>query len=86
MDNRTTIGAFSAGNAAANAVAIEAKDIDLQRAEHPSALSHKVFATIAYDLDFDHPTYVGIGGSYEFGDSRKAFDQWAVWAKLGVSF
>lgn len=82
IDSNTTIHTYAVGNG----TEIAATDVDYDAVAHPSALSHKVFANVSYDFDFDHPTYVGLGGSYEFGDSRKALDQWTVWAKFGVSF
>lgn len=75
-----------AGIGGADGKLITEKDVDWERAANPSALSHKVFASVGYELDFDHPAYVAVGGSYEFGEDRKALEQWQVWAKFGVSF
>ena len=63
-------------------------DLNLHSAEHPRAITHKVYA--AADIRScwcSYPVLLGVGGSYEFARPRaNAFEQWAVFGKLGITF
>ncbi|MBA3954669.1 hypothetical protein H0X48_05110 [Candidatus Dependentiae bacterium] len=62
-------------------------DINVHSAEHPRALSHKIYAAVGCDKTIcNYQTTLGLGGSYEFGQCRSALDNWAVFAKLGIGF
>ena len=41
-------------------------DIDLESASHPAAISNTVFGTLGYRWDSECPSFIAIGGSYEF--------------------
>ena len=41
---------------------------------------------ISYALNTDSPSYLGLGGGYEFAGSNDLTTNWSLWAKLGVSF
>ncbi|MBD3231820.1 hypothetical protein GF322_04125 [Candidatus Dependentiae bacterium] len=80
VSSATTIKTFGA----ADDKFITENDVDVSG--HPSALSHKILAGISYDFDFkDRPWFLAIGGSYEFPDDNAALEQWAIWAKVGLT-
>lgn len=57
---------------------------NLDSAAHPNVLTNKIYA--AFDWHHMHEHYtplLGLGGSYEFGN-RNSFNQWAVWAVIGI--
>ena len=71
----------------ASFVYLQAADLDLSSAEHPSASTHTVYAAFSYDGKMDeNPGTIGWGGSYEFAHDAAAFNQWSVWFKLGFGF
>lgn len=74
--------------AIADLVTITKDDFDIESAEHPGAVSHKIFTHIAYTwVNCDYLPYVGIGGEVEFSGRRnRAFDQWGAWIKGGFTF
>lgn len=63
-------------------------DLNVESAQHPSAVSHKLFAHLAYTWDYCYiDPYFGGGFEAEFsGRDNRALDQWAVWIKGGFSF
>lgn len=69
-------------------VFIKTDDLDIEGAEAPSALSHKVFAHLGYIWDnCDYSPFLGIGGEVEFsGREDRALDQWGIWAKGGFYY
>lgn len=61
--------------------------LDIQGAATPSQLTHKLFGGVGYKFTIiNNPSTVGIGGSYEFVNSNNALENYAIWAKLGLSF
>ena len=68
-------------------VRLETKDLNLDSAAHPRALTHKIYASIGRDTAFrGRPMLFGINGSYEFAQGNTALEQWAFWANVGISF
>jgi hypothetical protein len=66
---------------------IKESDLDLVSASSPTVITHTVYAAGGYTFDYDYPTFVTVGGSYEFNKSNNAgVERWAMWAKLGLSF
>lgn len=66
---------------------LQAADLNLSSAEHPSASTHTVYAAFSYDGEMDeNPCTIGCGGSYEFAYDTAAFNQWSAWFKLGFGF
>lgn len=63
---------------------ITASDLDLQA--NKSAVSHKLAGQISYALNTDNPSYLGLGGGYEFAGSNDLLSNWQIWAKFGISF
>lgn len=61
-------------------------DANLDLLKTKSAISHKLAGQISYALNTDSPSYVGLGGGYEFAGSNDLTTNWSLWAKLGVSF
>jgi len=63
-------------------------DIDIEGAEAPAALSHKIFGYIGYEWPTcDLSPFVGLGGEVEFSGIRNtALNQWGVWVKGGFYF
>ena len=80
VSSATTIKTFADGNGEF----IEEKHVDISG--HPSALSHKILGGISYDFNLkDKPWFVGLAASYEFAPDNTELEQWAVWAKIGVT-
>ncbi len=69
-------------------VTLTNKNINLCSAEHPNAVSNKIYLAIDHDYEYrEHPFFVGFGASYEFATpKRSALAQWALFLKLGSSF
>jgi hypothetical protein len=69
-------------------VQLRTSDLNLKSAAHPKALSHKVYGAIDYrNCWCNYPLLIGFAGSYEFARPRRnAFEQWAVFGKLGITF
>jgi len=68
-------------------VAITASDLDISSAEHPAALSSKIYVAAARDWEICcRPTSWGLGVSYEAAHRRTALSQVGVWLKGAVSF
>ncbi len=69
-------------------VFLRTEDLNVESAEHPGAISHKIFTHLGYTWEnCDYLPYVGIGGEVEFsGRSNRAFDQWGAWVKGGFTF
>jgi hypothetical protein len=86
--SQTRINGANATVADPTPVFIRTEDLDIASAEHPGAVSHKLFAHIAYTWEnCDYLPFVGIGGEVEFsGRNNRAFDQWGVWIKGGFTF
>ena len=80
VSSATTIKEFGAGNGEF----ITENDVDLSG--HPSALSHKILGGISYDFNMkDRPWFIGVAASYEFAPDNTELEQWAIWAKIGVT-
>ncbi|MFH1644738.1 MAG: hypothetical protein ABIA74_06225 [bacterium] len=64
------------------------KEIDKTSAATPSQLTHKIYAGLGYSFDVyeKYPMTLGLGGSYEFADSKNELEQYAFWLKGIVSF
>lgn len=66
---------------------IQATDLDLASAAHPAVLSNTIYGAASYRLEeCEHPSFVGLGGSYEFQNDNTTMNRWNVWLKGGVSF
>ncbi|MFA6066406.1 MAG: hypothetical protein WC707_04480 [Candidatus Babeliaceae bacterium] len=66
---------------------ITTAQINIDSAATPAAISNIIYATGAYNWDcWCFPTFVGLGGSYEFSHVNTAIQRWTVWGKLGMSF
>ncbi|MBD3231108.1 hypothetical protein GF322_00440 [Candidatus Dependentiae bacterium] len=78
---------FNPTNNAHAIFAINNSTLDIQGAGTPSQLTHKIFGALGYKFTIiDNPASIGIGGSYEFVNSNNALENYAFWAKLGLSF
>lgn len=78
----------SNASADSTAVFIKTDDLDVEGAEHPSAISHKIFTHLGYIWDnCDYSPFLGVGGEVEFsGRQDRALDQWGIWAKGGFFY
>lgn len=88
VDSSSTIKQHGHGGAA-TAVATDGQfltDASLDMLKTKSAISHKLAGQISYALNTDSPSYLGLGGGYEFAGSNDLTTNWSLWAKLGVSF
>ena len=66
---------------------IKESDLDLVSASSPTIITHTVYAAGGYTFDCDYPTFVTLGGSYEFNKSNNAgVERWVIWGKVGLSF
>jgi len=56
-------------------------------AAHPSAMSNKIYLAIAKSYECRAIAGLfGIGASYEIARPQAAFNQWAIWADVGLNF
>lgn len=66
--------------------------VDVHRRGIPSQLTHKIFATIDYEMQDcgECRPYIGVGGGYEWsqkGDCRVCTPSfWEVWVRTGVNY
>lgn len=82
ISSDTIIGEFKAPNGDY----ITTSDIDLSAASSPSAITHKIYGGVSLNFSFKkQPTFLSLGGSYEFAPKNNSFAQWAIWGKLGIS-
>ncbi len=67
---------------------IKEKDLDLVSATSPTVITHTIYLAGGYTFeDYDYPTFLNAGGSYEFNKSNNAgVERWTIWAKAGLSF
>lgn len=68
--------------------ALTASRLNIASGTQPRSITHKVYGAFSYNTDVcETPLMAGVGGSYEFARRcANALEQWAVWAKFGVSF
>jgi len=70
-----------------NANTIKKDDLDLNSAAAPCQSQHTLYANLGYNWnDIEYPTFVGIGGSYEFSPDNAGLNRWLVWGKIGMSY
>ncbi|MCX5922124.1 MAG: hypothetical protein NTX86_02245 [Candidatus Dependentiae bacterium] len=68
-------------------VPLTVSDLNLSSAAHPNVLTNKIYAAIARPYAFRcFAGLFGLGGSYEFAQHNAAFNQWALWADVGLAF
>lgn len=86
VDSGSTIkiNATTAPGGGANGQFITPADLDLLPCK--AAVSHKFASQISYVLNTDNPSYVGLGGGYEFAGNNDLLSMWQAWAKFGISF
>jgi hypothetical protein len=66
---------------------IKEEHLDFSEITTPSQVTHKIYSGLGYEFaEFEYPFFVGVGGSYEFVDNNSALENWALWAKLGISW
>jgi hypothetical protein len=54
---------------------------------NPSVVTHKIYGGVGYAFnDMEYPVMLGLGGSYEWETDNDCLEQWALWAKVGVTF
>lgn len=71
----------------ANYAPITTSDINIDSAATPAAISNIIYATMGYNWDmWCIPSFVAVGGSYEFSHVNTAIQRWTVWGKWGLSF
>ena len=68
-------------------IALDKKALNKSSAEHPPALTHKLYAAFSTNCTlYSYPLFIGIGGSYEFTRYNSALENWALFAKFGAHF
>jgi len=68
-------------------VSITSRDLNFDSAAHPAAFSSTVYLAADHRCkNAKHPIIIGVGGQYEFAHRIAALDQFAIWAKLGITF
>lgn len=66
---------------------VKQADLDLNSAAAPCQNQHTLYANIGYRWDeANFPTFVSLGGSYEFSPDNAGLNRWFVWGKVGVSY
>jgi hypothetical protein len=67
-------------------VLVQASNLNLKSAAHPSRLTHKVFASLGFQGNWQMLPYnVSVGGGYEMVDHNRSAEQWSVWMKWNLS-
>jgi hypothetical protein len=77
-----------ASAADATTVTLNVCDIDPNVPLHPSAFSNKIFAALGYSADVHNKATtmnIFVQGEVEFGQARRALNQWAVSLNIGFS-
>ena len=73
-----------------NSNVIRACDVDWNAGAHEGILAHSLYGSLGYEFDCGcYPTFLALGGSYDFGIEDKGtsiMDRWNLFGKLGVSF
>ena len=66
---------------------VKQSDLDLSSAEHKSASSHTIYGALSASGQLsNHPSQIGIGGSYEFASENTALSVWGIWLQASVGF
>lgn len=66
---------------------IKQSDLNLNSAAAPCQTQHTFYANLGYRWDdIEYPTFVGLGGSYEFSPDNSGLNRWLVWGKIGMSY
>lgn len=82
--NENTAVEFFASNA------IHVCDVDWNAGSHEAILAHSLYAALGYEFNsWCYPSFIAIGGSYDFGiedHGTSIMDRWNVFGKLGISF
>jgi hypothetical protein len=85
----TTInGTFAPAFPPGDSVTVTTDDLNPESAEHPGAVSHKIFAHFGYTWETcEYLPFLGIGGEVEFdGKDGRALNQWGIWIVGGFTF
>lgn len=62
-------------------------DVDWSSAAMPGFTAHSIYGTLGYNWgDICYPTFISVGGAYDFSQGNVALKRWTVFGKLGVSF
>lgn len=70
-----------------NLVAIKKCDVDWQSAAHPGLIHGSVYGALGWQWDSCcYPTFVAVGGAYDFSSGNAGMRRWNVFGKLGFSF
>jgi hypothetical protein len=84
-DNYAEAGGFSIAEDAF--LAVNNSILDLNGALTPNWLNHKIFAGIGYNFSINgHPSYLGVGGSYQFADNNFELEGYQFWIKGNCAF
>ncbi len=74
-------------DATAQFIPITEGDLDPTSAAQPATISFAMYGTLGYAWDdIAIPTFVTLGGSYEFSADNAGLERWMVWGKFGMSF
>ncbi len=66
---------------------IQSENIDLDAAQNPSAVTHKIYGAVNYCFnDLSTPLMFNLGGSYEFHSGNTALEGFEFWLKSAISF
>lgn len=62
-------------------------DINLASAAQPATLSYVFYASAGYQwLEIDYPSFISLGGSYEYSADNAGLERWMGWIKGGMAF
>ncbi|MFA6526969.1 MAG: hypothetical protein WCT20_00920 [Candidatus Babeliales bacterium] len=74
-------------NTAANMKWLTTANLDIDGAQTPSVLTHKIYAGVGYLFrEWYLPVMMGLGGSYELTSKNSTPDFWSVYGKLSIGF
>lgn len=67
--------------------AIDHKNLNIDSAVHPDAMSHKIYLSLGFDAKWHYvAAAMNFAGSYELADSNKALEMWSIWWQTSLYF
>ena len=67
---------------------ITADMLDLESAAHPAVSTNTFYGTLGYHWECcrEYPSFVAVGGSYEYSEINTGLNRWVAWVKGGFSY
>ena len=72
-----------------NYAVLEASDLDIASAAHPSVVDHSLYVSGGFECNNENTRvtpFLTIGASYEFSSNNASIDRWLAWLKYGLMY